>query len=912
MISIADMKSNNWYNQFLEAEGKDPSKITDEELQGLAEKFETFLIEKSSDPHVSSPQDEERSLSPEVAERFCEVSNLDKPARPDGIDEDLYDLAYNSAIRSLSISDKPISAAELDTHIKDNLARIVTAQAVAVIADHEGIGKEEGKPELDKLDDVYEKIAGAKNLDEALEKYYGKDNPKIKEIKDNVDFNNSVGALITLDEANRNETWVSALEAKNPNTKATVKDKDGKNVEVTIKEQAKKFKENIAKLKDNKYMKVAAQIGLSVSASAIGMGKAYRVIKGTNYIAQQAKEKGVSVIDLLKDKQNRQDLMKSPAVIAMFPGGRYINAGKTVQKMFSAENKNTFKKIKQIFTGKTPEEKNEGWKSLKKSALITVGTAVAVTGVVMGIDHALEDVEIDTLSTDGMESGQWQEDMKELNDKMMFNSQENGLEDINTPPTAEQEELSEGWSVKGEYANDDATEVQELSPEEAALQADIARLPGQLNSNILTPGGLAELKGSMSPEEYKLSLAMLYPKEGCDQLGIEFKNSSQLMSMYNNGELSEEQKVALMRYAESRFDDNGHPLTAEGNIDTASQEQWKAEELARNEAKLAAEKDTTSRAMDPLPKVDSSNIEDMVAEKDTSGLNIKASQNYSPAEESNTPSEEAKAQVETEVPVHETSSGLKYSIEAREGGYRLVINGNVEMDQDIKDHLTNVAKANDSDGNLDFHQYIKVNDEAIKLSAHDTVYRDLETRALNGEELNSAEKTFMEDHEAEREAHAVKETYRNGELKSKTDYQGNEATFYRDGSLKSFTGNDDVTHNYDRDGNLINRDGAETARVKADVKIDDKPLTELNIKASQDYSPTTSESALEDTKGSIAKGAVARRELPTNEDGVVQHVSLKDKIQEMRGLGNEGSGSTVKATTLSKEIIESRFSNLSK
>ena len=136
---------------------------------------------------------------------------------------------------------------------------------------------------------------------------------------------------------------------------------------------------------------------------------------------------------------------------------------------------------------------------------------------------------------------------------------------------------------------------------------------------------------------------------------------------------------------------------------------------------------------------------------------------------------------------------VKYKIsDANEGsGFNIKSSSNgIIANQQMVDHIKEQML---EDGNLkptssDFYNEGMASMEAGNVLTNDIIYNDLASRQSNGETLSSAELSFMKYQEAVRESYTDTEYYKNGQVKSETDYKGNETEYNRDGSIKSHNG----------------------------------------------------------------------------------------------------------------------------
>lgn len=93
--------------------------------------FEEFMLDKYQDPEISTPKQEKRAESPEVQQRLEEIVNSDLKYKASGyplkdLNQDFEDIAYQSAIRSLALSEDEITQENLEKHITQQSNRVAT------------------------------------------------------------------------------------------------------------------------------------------------------------------------------------------------------------------------------------------------------------------------------------------------------------------------------------------------------------------------------------------------------------------------------------------------------------------------------------------------------------------------------------------------------------------------------------------------------------------------------------------------------------------------------------------------------------------------------------------------------------------------------------------------------------------
>ena len=120
MATINDIKNSAWASKFLASQG-----VSLEELDSLKDTsaltlaFEEFMLEKYQDPEISTPEQETRAESPEIQQRLEEIVNSNLENKPSGyplkeLNQDFEDIAYQTAIRSLALSEDEITQENLE------------------------------------------------------------------------------------------------------------------------------------------------------------------------------------------------------------------------------------------------------------------------------------------------------------------------------------------------------------------------------------------------------------------------------------------------------------------------------------------------------------------------------------------------------------------------------------------------------------------------------------------------------------------------------------------------------------------------------------------------------------------------------------------------------------------------------
>ena len=784
MATINDIKNSVWANTFLAKQGVSLDELDSlKDTSALILAFEEFMLEKYEDPEISTPEQEDKAESPEVKERLEEINNSKLKYKSagyplKGLNEDFEELAYQSAIRSLALSEDEITQENLERHIESQSNRIATEYYSGIWAAQQPEKKLNGHTTehyanvVEKINQMVEQKQGKEQVYQNL---FGEKNRPSAQTEKNV----------TTLVINTNTAPISDWLKKMGETGA-------------------KFLDKMQKLEqDHPLASLAANLAVGSVASPALM--AYRMSLASRNIYKMSKESGMSVGQMLKDKEKRKQLLNQGKAFArIVPGAGIFLSADALKNHFKKEGRkvlaktltNTGNAIKTLWQTKGRDK--QAWKDLGKGAATVGGLALTIAAAARGLDALNNANEVpindDTANTppapnnevtlDGATKSENYVDLPQDYD----NASENTIE--TTGQTTEQQSLDAHQAEFNRLPENLSFDAgQELSPEQQDLRNLLLREPAMVNS-MLNDG--------------------------------EFHSSAELRDMWNNGEINNDVKLELLKFAEGRFNDNGNFLDSNGNIDMEAEnsaQNWQAQQSAKANAE---EVKTRNEDLALLPEVSAENIQAQAEIlNDNNGLatapqestldDASAKQTWKDHEENN----ELMVNVSNEHAVDSIYGSFSYQI--TDDGKVITEGANIVNEARVSNHLyENMGAYELRDGSVRFGEDGPVFDAEYVQNAmkeEGSVYtavaknlikdylvaEDIKIRMDAGENVSEAEAGFLKNYKEYASQFEPKEYDENGNLRSRITISGDRV-------------------DYDKKGNVIDRSEPQNNKTDIDQK----------------------------------------------------------------------------------------------
>ena len=784
MATINDIKNSVWANTFLAKQGVSLDELDSlKDTSALILAFEEFMLEKYEDPEISTPEQEEKAESPEVKERLEEINNSKLKYKSagyplKGLNEDFEELAYQSAIRSLALSEDEITQENLERHIESQSNRIATEYYSGIWAAQQPEKKLNGHTTehyanvVEKINQMVEQKQGKEQVYQNL---FGEKNRPSAQTEKNV----------TILVINTNTAPISDWLKKMGETGA-------------------KFLDKMQKLEqDHPLASLAANLAVGSVASPALM--AYRMSLASRNIYKMSKESGMSVGQMLKDKEKRKQLLNQGKAFArIVPGAGIFLFADALKNHFKKEGRkvlaktltNTGNAIKTLWQTKGRDK--QAWKDLGKGAATVGGLALTIAAAARGLDA-------------------------------LNNANEAPINDdtANTPPAPNNEVTLDGSTKSENYvdlpqdydnASENTIETTGQTTEQQSVdahQAEFNRLPENLSFDA---------GQELSPEQQDLrNLLLREPAMVNSMLNDgEFHSSAELRDMWNNGEINNDVKLELLKYAEGRFNDNGNFLDSNGNIDMEAEnsaQNWQAQQSAKANAE---EVKTRNEDLAPLPEVSAENIQAQAEIlNDNNGLatapqestldDASAKQTWKDHEENN----ELMVNVSNEHAVDSIYGSFSYQI--TDDGKVITEGANIVNEARVSNHLyENMGAYELRDGSVRFGEDGPVFDAEYVQNAmkeEGSVYtavaknlikdylvaEDIKIRMDAGENVSEAEAGFLKNYKEYASQFEPKEYDENGNLRSRITISGDRV-------------------DYDKEGNVIDRSEQQNNKTDIDQK----------------------------------------------------------------------------------------------
>ena len=768
MATINDIKNSVWANTFLAKQGVSLDELDSlKDTSALILAFEEFMLEKYEDPEISTPEQEEKAESPEVKERLEEINNSKLKYKSagyplKGLNEDFEELAYQSAIRSLALSEDEITQENLERHIESQSNRIATEYYSGIWAAQQPEKKLNGHTTehyanvVEKINQMVEQKQGKEQVYQNL---FGEKNRPSAQTEKNV----------TILVINTNTAPISDWLKKMGETGA-------------------KFLDKMQKLEqDHPLTSLAANLAVGSVASPALM--AYRMSLASRNIYKMSKESGMSVGQMLKDKEKRKQLLNQGKAFArIVPGAGIFLSADALKNHFKKEGRkglaktltNTGNAIKTLWQTKGRDK--QAWKDLGKGAATFGGLALTIAAVARGLDAPnnaneapINDDTADTppapnneVTLDGATKSENYVDLPQDYD----NASENTIE--TTGQTTEQQSVDAHQTEFNRLPENLSFDAgQELSPEQQDLRDLLLREPAMVNS-MLNDG--------------------------------EFHSSTKLRDMWNNGEINNDVKLEPLKYAEGRFNDNGNFLDSNGNIDMEAEnsaQNWQAQQSAKANAE---EVKTRNEDLAPLPEVSAENIQAQAEIlNDNNGLatapqestldDASAKQTWKDHEENN----ELMVNVSNEHAVDSIYGSFSYQI--TDDGKVITEGANIVNEARVSNHLyENMGAYELRDGSVRFGEDGPVFDAEYVQNAmkeEGSVYtavaknlikdylvaEDIKIRMDAGENVSEAEAGFLKNYKEYASQFEPKEYDENGNLRSRITISGDRVDYDKEGNV---------------------------------------------------------------------------------------------------------------------------------
>ena len=651
MASLEEMKNNIWFDKFLASKNlsrDDFDNLKDKEQ--LQKDFEAFVFEKDCDPHVSTPEDEDNSLREEVKERLEQAQSLEYHPEGYHINEELDGAAYFCALRRLAISEDEITQENLQKHIKEESNRIAT-EYFCGLRDFVSGNQSQTTPQKQEKGKLVYFVA---SIGEMVEQNKSKEDIYQKMFKGKFSPSEAQEKLVTNITAQSNiapvKKWLKAI-----NYTGNLLDK--------IQEYEQKYP----------LVSMAAGIG----ASTLGVGipyMAFRMSMVARNVYKEAKKNNFSFSQLVRDSKSRNQLITAGASLArIIPGGQFVAMAPAITKVF----KKQFREEVKTSAGKAGEalkkiwksKGKEGWKDLwqhggKTAAMVggVVSLGLGAYGahayfgadsvgdeVLSGDDAGSDMVENQTsqpeapnnteeVSNQGQMSTPLREGWGNMSEASVDGVTNGGgvspsepLGPVNEAPMNWQDPASfstplrEGWGNMSDSTstNTPETPTQETPAQEAPVQETSTQEAPAQETTTPEDAKTPEIDVNNLTEEQQHDMEMLFKRDPASANKLlgdgKWHSSAELAKMWEEGKISDEVKLRMINFAGERFDDAGHFVDANGNIDTKMEDM--AKEWTAKHAETSTEAPKTEVSEPEIQKQEGVNIDEAKALK---GLNQKA------------------------------------------------------------------------------------------------------------------------------------------------------------------------------------------------------------------------------------------------------------------------------------------------
>lgn len=806
MASLEEMKNNIWFDKFLATKNlskDDFDKLKDKDQ--LQKEFEDFVFEKDCDPHISTPEEEDSSLREEVKERLEQAQSLEYHPEGYHINEELDGAAYFCALRRLAISEDEITQENLQKHIKEESNRIAT-----------------------------EYFCGLRDF---VSGNQSQTTPQKQEKGKLVYFAASIGKMVEQNES-KEEIYQKMFKGKFTPSEAQEKLVTNVTAQSNIAPVKKWLKviDYTGKLMDKiqEYEKKHPQVSMvaGISASVLGVGMpymAFRMSMVARNVYKEAKKRNLSFSQLVKDSKSRNQLIAAGTSLArIIPGGQFVAIAPAVTKVF----KKQFREEVKTSAGKTGEalkkiwksKGKEGWKDLWQHGGKTAAMVGGVVSLGLGAYGAHAYFGADSMGDEVLSGDDTGSDMAE-NQASQPEAPNHVDEELNQAQMSTP--LREGWGnmPEGNVSHTDASgSVNEGTmdwQDQAQMSTPLREGWGNGSEDVSastqeTPAQEAPTQEAKAPEidvnnlteEQQHDIEMLFKRDPASANKLlgdgKWHSSAELAKMWEEGNFSDEMKLRMTEFAGERFDDAGHFVDANGNIDT------KMEDMAKEWTAKHAETSKAEISEPEIQKQEGVNIDEEKAlkglnqgaesvkfdkaeiqgEKDQAPSATKSQDNSSNevpvakesqdnaqnATENNASNTEAPAPAE--IHTVETDDGkVSYSIQEGENGYRLSLKGTLEngASKEIERQLVGMIHQ-DEDGVYHLGDQVASNEKMIhtyatrhaqQLTLQKAIYEDLSARSEAGE-LSPVEQNAMKDIGEKLDKYNLRETNA-GEVRAHTN-----------------------------------------------------------------------------------------------------------------------------------------------
>ena len=384
LVNLEQMKSNVWLNKFLQQRNlsrEDFDKLQDQGT--LLDDFNNFLMEKDNDPLAVSPEVDDQLSAPENYDRLQQVEQVFAELKDhDGlkdfyhINEELDEVAYLSAMRSLSVSQDEINAENLQKHLKTEGNRVAVEYFAALYGATRDV-KDEAKfkstyhaQRLAEIDELVAQGKGKQDIYHALFQREGQ-----KDFKPSAQQEKLASQIVAHSNIIAFKSWVRNAGKKVDSFLAKVETFEKKHPFVNM---------------------AAGLVTTAVGARPVYM--AYRMTMAVRGLYKQVKsyDDCASVRDVIKN--HRSELIKNnfTAFARAMPGGSTILAAKAMSSMLSKQYWQSvghgFKGMKQALHMIRESKGRQGWKELWNNGgrtIATVGGTVLAVGGAVGAGYGI-------------------------------------------------------------------------------------------------------------------------------------------------------------------------------------------------------------------------------------------------------------------------------------------------------------------------------------------------------------------------------------------------------------------------------------------------------------------------------------------------------------------------------------------
>ncbi|MBE6453191.1 MAG: hypothetical protein E7012_06880 [Alphaproteobacteria bacterium] len=551
MATINDIKNSAWASKFLAARGislddldsiKNPQELT------LA--FEEFMFEKYHEQDISTPEEEDKAYSQEAQERLGEIYNSKFEYKPNGyhlknINEDLDDVAYLCAVKSLALSEDEINQENFEKHIKQASNRIATEYYSGIWAAQQTDAKLKSH-NTEHFANVVANISQLVENNQSKEEIYQK---LFNGKKPSADAEKNITTIVINSNTEPATSWFKKMG-----------------------EYGAKFLDKAQKLeKDYPFTALSTNLALGTVASPALL--AYRMTLATRNIYKMSKESGKSVSEMLKDKEQRKELLNQGKAFArIIPGAGIFLSADSLKNYFKKEGRkslvntvlSTGKTIKTLW--KSGGRDKQAWKDLGKSVATIGGVVLSAYAVYKGMDA----ISANAAQVDN--NAQQAPATQDIVNQEMVTLRDNQ----NTQTHAFQTERPDNYVIDP----DRSAEVdQQLA--EASINTQTENIPDTVS---------LENSPNLTDEQQSLRYLLLREPAAVNEMigDGKFHSSAELAKMWNDGSISDDMKTELLKYSEARFDDKGNFLdTTSGEIDKQAEnaaKEWQAKHDAAKES----------------------------------------------------------------------------------------------------------------------------------------------------------------------------------------------------------------------------------------------------------------------------------------------------------------------------------------